>query len=155
MAILAALALGIMVILSHVISFVKIDYILRWLIPLCFALLSFSILCIIIVLSVAGSDISEGANELFYSVSLLRATLKNGTFLFFKYLIFYYFIFFLETLVNQEIASMKNQTDHQYKISIGWCFGMEILALHFSVVTLVLYALMFTAKKRPEPQATK
>ncbi len=85
MAILAALALGTMVILSHVISFVKIDYILRWLIPLCFALLSFAILCIIIVLSVAGSNISEGANELFYSVSLLRATLKNGTFFFFKY----------------------------------------------------------------------
>ena len=40
--------------------------------------------------------------------------------------------------------------NNQYSIKIGWTTGLEIMALYFCVVSLVLYALMFIAKKRPE-----
>ncbi len=57
---------------------------------------------------------------------------------------------YLETLSLQWQQYLKTSTPTKYKVKLGWCFGMEILALHFSLTSLVLYALMFTAKKRPE-----
>ena len=78
MTILTAMALGIMVFLSHLISFVKTDYVLRWLIPTCFVLLIFSMICIIIALIVAGASLHEDVDELLYSSTLVSKALKNG-----------------------------------------------------------------------------
>jgi hypothetical protein len=78
MTVLAALSLGIMIFLSHLISFVKIDYVLRWLIPCCFGLLIFAIICIIVTLGVAGSNLRQELNELLYSSTLVSQVLGNG-----------------------------------------------------------------------------
>jgi len=37
-----------------------------------------------------------------------------------------------------------------YKAQLGWCFGLEVLALHSTLISIILFALMFTAKQRPE-----
>ena len=80
MTILASVALGIMLFLSHLVSFVKIDYVLRWLIPLSFALLLLIMLFILVALSVVGSRIDEDVSELRYSWSLRMSTLQDGNF---------------------------------------------------------------------------
>jgi hypothetical protein len=77
MTILTALSLGIMVFISHIISNVKFDYILKWLFPISFGLLSFSILCIIITLAIFSGTRYQDINELIYSSSLVSASLKN------------------------------------------------------------------------------
>jgi hypothetical protein len=78
MAIIASLCLGIMIFLSHLISFIKIDYILNWLIPVCFGLLSLAIVCIIVAISVMGALLTEDILELRYQWSLYQTTLTNG-----------------------------------------------------------------------------
>jgi len=83
--ILTALILGVMIFLSHLISFVKVDYILRWLIPLCFSLLSVAVLFMVITLSVIGGKRNEDIKELIYSTSLFKAAYHNGQFLVFIY----------------------------------------------------------------------
>lgn len=67
-----------MLFLSHFISFVKIDYVLRWLIPVCFGLLTFSILFIILTLAITGSKLHEDVDELIYRKSLISSAIKNG-----------------------------------------------------------------------------
>lgn len=44
------------------------------------------------------------------------------------------------------VAAMNDK----YSIKIGWTMGLEIMALYFASVSLILYALMFIAKQRPE-----
>ncbi len=89
--ILTALILGVMVFLSHLISFVKIDYILRWLIPLCFSLLAVAVLFMVLTLSILGGRKNEDIAELIYSVSLFKATFNNGQRFFFIYEIFNFY----------------------------------------------------------------
>ena len=52
------------------------------------------------------------------------------------------------------IIGHKGQVDEEirqnYTVKIGWSFGMEIIALYFAVVSLILYALICNAKQRPE-----
>ncbi len=72
MTVLTALSLGIMI------SFVKIDYVLRWLIPCCFGLLIFAVICILVTLGVAGSNSRQELNELLYSSTLVSEALGNG-----------------------------------------------------------------------------
>jgi cytochrome bd-type quinol oxidase subunit 1 len=40
-----------------------------------------------------------------------------------------------------------------YSIKIGWTMGLEIMALYFAFLSLILYALIFIAKKRPESKS--
>jgi hypothetical protein len=40
--------------------------------------------------------------------------------------------------------------DQKYSIKVGWTMGLEIMALYFAFVSLILYTLMFIKKKRPE-----
>jgi hypothetical protein len=83
-----------MVFLSHIISFVKIDYILKWLIPLCFSLLAVAVLFLVIILSIMGGKKNEDIEELIYSESLFKAAIKNGQFLVFIIILnFQFFIF--------------------------------------------------------------
>ncbi len=85
MTILAAFSLGIMVFVSHAISYVKLDHILRWLFPLSFGLLSFAILCIIVTLAIFSTTKYEDVDELIYSSSLLSAAFDNGLFVLFSF----------------------------------------------------------------------
>ncbi|CAF1467777.1 unnamed protein product [Rotaria sordida] len=134
MTVLAALSLGILMFLSHLVAFVKIDYILRWLIPLCFVLLLFSILCIVVAISAAGGKLDE---DLYHLRSRWAAVEEFST----------------DGPINENWeARFINLTHAQYDVKVGWCFGMEILALYFSLVSLVIYALMFFAKSRPDPR---
>ena len=80
MTVMAAFSLGIMMFLSHLVTFAKTDYVLRWLIPLCFALLLFTIACIIVGISVFSAKLREDVQELRYSWSLRALTLQNGKF---------------------------------------------------------------------------
>jgi hypothetical protein len=47
---------------------------------------------------------------------------------------------------------VQTQIDNNYTVKIGWCFGMEFMAFYFTFISLILYALMFHAKQRPEPK---
>jgi hypothetical protein len=47
---------------------------------------------------------------------------------------------------------MLQSMNTNYTIYISWCLGLEILSLYFCTVSLVLYGLMFHAKRRPEPE---
>ena len=76
--ILTALALGVMIFLSHLVTFVKQDRILDWLIPLCFFLLSFAVVSIFITLIVAGTDLYNDVQELRYSWSLVEQAVNNS-----------------------------------------------------------------------------
>ncbi|CAF0984106.1 unnamed protein product [Rotaria sordida] len=129
MTILAACALGILVLLTHLVSFVTTDYMLKWLIPFSFSLLIFSIVCIFITLIFVGSTLKQDVYEL---RDYLHDALYNVT--------------INATWVDQ----LNNFTEADYDVKIGWCFGIEIVALYFSVISLVLYGLIFVAKKRPE-----
>ena len=82
-----------MVFLGHLISFVKIDYILNWLIPLCFGLLIAAIICITIAISVVGALLQEDVWELLYQWSLYeaRTTDRNYLRLFNEFNIFLFF----------------------------------------------------------------
>jgi hypothetical protein len=80
MTVIAALSLGVMVFFSHLISFVKIDYILNWLIPVCFVLLLLSMICLIVAISVMGVLSTEDIMELNYQWSLFKSTLTDGRF---------------------------------------------------------------------------
>jgi hypothetical protein len=77
MTIIASLCLGIMIFFSHLISFAKIDYILDWLIPVCFVFLTLAIVCITVAVSVMGALMTEDTLELRYQWSLYASTL-NG-----------------------------------------------------------------------------
>jgi hypothetical protein len=92
--ILTALTLGVMLFLSHMVSFVKIDYVLRWLVPLCFGLLTFAAILILVTLIATGSKKHEDVNELIYSSSIIDQTITSGRFFFFKYEIFYFYFIF-------------------------------------------------------------
>jgi len=142
-----------MVFLSHIISFVKIDYILKWLIPLCFTLLAVAVLFLVIILSIMGGKKNEDIEELIYSESLFKAAIKNGQFLVFIIILNFQFLF-LETLIEAWKATIKASTNIYYTAQLGWCFGLEFLALHSALVSIILFALMFTAKQRPEGQQT-
>lgn len=75
--VLTAISLGLMVFLSHLVTFVKQDRILDWLIPLCFFLLSFAVISIFITLIIAGTDLEKDVRELRYSWTLIEQTLQN------------------------------------------------------------------------------
>jgi hypothetical protein len=66
-----------MVFLSHTISFSKADHLLRWLIPLCSAILTLTMICMIVTLGVMGGLIKEDVMELRYQWSLVQSTLTN------------------------------------------------------------------------------
>ena len=76
--ILAALSLGVMVFLSHLVTFVKQDRILDWLIPLCFFLLSFAVVSIFLTLTIAGSALYNDVHELRFSWSLIEQAVNNS-----------------------------------------------------------------------------
>ena len=78
MAIIAVLCLGVMIFFSHLISFIEIDYILNWLIPICFGLLTLSIICITVTVSVMGALMTEDILELRYHWSLYESTVTDG-----------------------------------------------------------------------------
>jgi hypothetical protein len=63
-----------------------------------------------------------------------------------------YLFYFKETELADYKQRLKDATDGKYSIKLDWCFGMEIMALYFAVVSLVIYGLIFLAKKRPEPK---
>jgi hypothetical protein len=50
---------------------------------------------------------------------------------------------------------LQTKQKYQYNVKFGWCFGLEIMAFYFTIVSIVLYALMFTAKQRPESASSK
>jgi len=64
-------------------------------------------------------------------------------------------LIFLETLFNAWKETVQTSTSIKYTAKLGWCFGLEILALHSALVSIILFALMFTAKQRPEPPQPK
>lgn len=76
--IISALCLGVLVFLSHLVAFVKKDYILQWIVPICYTLLFVSIIFMIITLVAAGSNLQEDINELRYSKLLLQIVHING-----------------------------------------------------------------------------
>ncbi|CAF3302702.1 unnamed protein product [Rotaria socialis] len=132
--ILSALSLGILLFLTHFVALVNIDYVLRWLIPLCFGLMIFSIIFMIATLSIAGASLGEDLEELRYQWSLFKQAYPE------------------KTLIDAWQQELNNLTRINYSVSIGWCFGMEIVSLYFALIALVVYALIFQAKKRPEPK---
>jgi hypothetical protein len=77
--ILAAIFLGVMIFVSHAISFIVLDSILKWLIPISLGLLTVSIVCICVVLGIANRNLIEDVQELRYSWSLIQQAIDNGT----------------------------------------------------------------------------
>lgn len=65
-------------ILSHFLAFVKLDRVLRWLIPVSMSLLILSMLFIAIVLGVSNSRLNEDVSELRFSWSLFKSVTQNG-----------------------------------------------------------------------------
>jgi hypothetical protein len=68
---------------------------------------------------------------------------------------FFIFILFLESLYVAWEQVLQTKQKYQYNVKFGWCFGLEIMAFYFTIVSIVLYALMFTAKQRPESASSK
>lgn len=77
-AVLSSISLGILMFLTHFVAFVKIDYILRWLLPISLALLIFSIIFIITTLSIVGRALDEDIRELRYAATLVSQGYANG-----------------------------------------------------------------------------
>ena len=140
--ILVSIALGAMLFISHALSQIHLDRLLRWLMPACFSLLVFTIISLIIILFVGGTRLHDDLHGL---ESLLSTNVFNGEFLRFDEKRRVRWRVCLDT--DPRVTPITSMS-HQVKIS--WCFGMEILALQFAVVSLILYALMFVVKQRPE-----
>ncbi|CAM4816881.1 unnamed protein product [Rotaria magnacalcarata] len=83
---------------------------------------------------VAGDSVDEDLQELRFQWSLYKQAYPD------------------KTLIDTWQEELNNLTSVNYSVSIGWCFGMEILSLYFALIALIIYALMFQAKKRPEPK---
>jgi hypothetical protein len=65
---------------------------------------------------------------------------------------FHFYIEFIlesEASVNARRQQQVAAVNVKYSVKLGWCFGMEILAFYFAVVSLVLYLIIYLAKKRP------
>lgn len=75
--ILVSIALGAMLFISHALSQLHTDRILRWLVPVCFSLLLFVILSLIIILFIAGTRLHDDLHGL---ESLLSTNVFNGEF---------------------------------------------------------------------------
>ncbi|CAF1013705.1 unnamed protein product [Adineta steineri] len=131
MTILTSLSLGILIFISHLVAFVKIDYVLEWLIPTCYSLLFFAILCIFITLFTAGTGLDDEINQLRYSQSLFEVA------------------YFNDSSATAHMNAYKKTLTRTYSVKLGWCFGMEVMALYFSIVSAVLYLLMYLVKRHP------
>jgi hypothetical protein len=86
MTILTAISLGLLIFISHLVAFVKKDYVTKWIVPICYLDLTFAILCMLVTLFTAGTGLYEEVNELRYSWSLFDVVYYNG-----KFLIIYFF----------------------------------------------------------------
>ncbi|CAF0960378.1 unnamed protein product [Adineta ricciae] len=131
--IITSFALGTLVFLSHLVAFVKKDYIVQWLIPTCYGLLFVAVIFILITLISAGSGLDEDANELRFTSTIIRVIYYNDS----------------STAIKIQ-QSIKANSTVTYQTKVGWCFGMEILAFYFSLISLVLYLIMFLVGKRPD-----
>ena len=80
MTILTALSLIALLVFSHILSFSKLDYILRWLFPVCLSLLIFTIICIIVTLATFSVTRYDDINQLIYSSALLEDVFQNSKF---------------------------------------------------------------------------
>ncbi|UJR29825.1 hypothetical protein I4U23_017368 [Adineta vaga] len=130
--IMTALSLGVLIFLSHLVAFVKKETVLKWLIPACYILLFVAIIFMFITLVAAGSDLEEDVRELRFSWSILEIIHYNDTENVAKY-------------QNEHISTLPEK----YSTKLGWCFGMEILAFYFAIISLILYLIMFLIKQRP------
>ncbi|CAF0881762.1 unnamed protein product [Adineta steineri] len=131
MTILTSLSLGILIFISHLVAFVTIDYVIEWLIPACYSLLFFAILCMIITLFTAGTGLDDEINQLRYSQSLFEVA------------------YFNDSSATAHMNAYKKASTRTYSVKLGWCFGMEVMALYFSIVSAVLYLLMYLVKRHP------
>jgi hypothetical protein len=78
LAVLVSIALGVMLFVSHALSQIHADRILHWLVPVCFSVLLFVIVTLIIILLVAGTHMRD---ELHGLEGLWTTDLFNGEFL--------------------------------------------------------------------------
>ena len=66
-----------------------------------------------------------------------------------------FFCFSLVEVIETYRIKVAADIDKNYNVKIGWSAGLEIMALYFSLISLVLFALMFIAKRRPEAKPRK
>ena len=78
MAILTAFFLAALLVFSHILSFTKLEYILRWLFPLSFSLLTCTIISIIVTLAAFSVTRYEEINQLIYTSTLIEDAFGNG-----------------------------------------------------------------------------
>ncbi|CAF0902060.1 unnamed protein product [Adineta ricciae] len=129
-AVISSIILGLMVIVSHFASYIPYDFILKWLLPGGFISLVAAFTFIFITLIMMGSGKSDYVNRVVVWRTLQVAQYNLST-----------------TLNDTTISSELSQSN--FDIKLGFSFGMEIIAAHFTLMSAIVYALMFLGKRRP------
>lgn len=80
MTVLTSLSLAALLVFSHIVSFSKLNHILRWLFPVCFILLICTIICIMVTLATFSVTRHDDINQLIYSSALLEDAFHNSKF---------------------------------------------------------------------------
>ncbi|UJR28109.1 hypothetical protein I4U23_009364 [Adineta vaga] len=131
LAIVSSFALGIMVIVSHFGSYIQYDFILKWLIPGGFFALVTGFGAIFIILIMMGSGKYEDVDEIVNWRTLEATKYPN-----------------ISAINNTNLLNELYRNN--FDVNLGISFGMEIIAGHFTLMSAIIYALMFIAKKRPD-----
>ena len=143
--------LGSMVIVSHFASYIPYDFILKWLLPGGFISLVTAFTVMFITLIMMGTGRSDFVNKVVAWRTLQVAQCKLSFILYEKKQSIVFDLCLVDnlstTLNDTNISSELSQNN--FDINFGFSFGMEIIAAHFTLMSAIIYALMFLGKRRP------
>ncbi|CAF0937982.1 unnamed protein product [Adineta steineri] len=128
--VISSVTLGLMIIVAHFASYIEHDFILKWLIPYGFISLVIAFVCMFVILLLTGTKEIEDVD---YIVDWrLKADAYNIS----------------SSLLNDTNVNSELNPDN-FSTALGYSFVIEVFATYFTLISAVIYALMFLAKKRP------
>ncbi|CAF0874538.1 unnamed protein product [Adineta steineri] len=128
--VISSVTLGLMIIVAHFASYIEHDFILKWLIPYGFISLVIAFVCMFVILLLTGTKEIEDVD---YIVDWrLKADAYNIS----------------SSLLNDTNINSELNPDN-FSTALGYSFVIEVFATYFTLISAVIYALMFLAKKRP------
>lgn len=150
LAVISSISLGVLVILTHFTSYVTHDRFITWLVRGGSVAMALSCICMLAILIIMGTSKHEDARGVFGDL-LVQDFVGN------RHSAFSIPAILASSVRLDELSAGNNLTnatsmyqEGDYSVRVGWSFGIEIVALAFTLSTAVIYGLMLTAKRRPE-----
>lgn len=149
LAVISSICIGTLVILTHFTSYISHDTFINWLVRGGLVAMTVSSICMFSILIIMGTSKHEDSQGLDGHLLIQDFQgMKCSSLYPLSFISFVYVDEISSTGNMMNISSTYQQED--YTVTIGWSFGLEIVALAFTISTAVMYGLMLTAKRRPE-----